>query len=90
MPSRASPALTRSLWSLSLGELSLFQRYLALSSRLVEVEAAHAELEAARLDLWLRRLTLDVTAEPGAEPLEQALRRRRSPARDTGWGVSSS
>src|SRR5437667_29041 len=64
--------LTRSLWSLSLGELVLFQRYLALSSRLVELEAAHAELEAARLDLWLRRLTLDLTAEPGAEPLEQA------------------
>src|SRR6058998_695005 len=64
--------LTRSLWSLSLGELVLFQRYLALSSRLVELEAAHAELEAARLDLWLRRLTLDLTAEPGAEPREQA------------------
>src|SRR6266571_418985 len=64
--------LTRSLWSLSLGELVFFQRYLALSSRLVELEAAHAELEAARLDLWLRRLTLDLTAEPGAEPLEQA------------------
>src|SRR5256712_2249805 len=71
-PSRASAALTRSLWSLSLGELGLFRRYLALSSRLVELEAAHAELEAARLDLWLRRLTLDLTAEPGAEPLEQA------------------
>ena len=67
-----SVALTRSLWSLSLGELGLFRRYLALSSRLVELEAAHAELEAARLDLWLRRLTLDLIAEPGAEPLEQA------------------
>lgn len=63
--------LTRSLWSLSLGELGLFQRYLALSSRLVELEAAHAQLEAARLDLWLRRLSLDLTAGPGAEPLEQ-------------------
>ena len=63
--------LTRSLWSLSLGELGLFQRYLALSSRLVELEAAHAELEAARLDLWLRRLSLDLAAAPGAEPLVQ-------------------
>lgn len=62
--------LTRSLWSLSLGELGLFQRYLALSSRLVELEATHAELEAARLDLWLRRLSLDLAAGSGAEPLE--------------------
>jgi hypothetical protein len=64
-------ALARGLWSLSLGELGLFQRYLALSSRVVELEAAHAELEAARLDLWLRRLMLGLTDEPGADALEQ-------------------
>src|SRR5260370_8029324 len=40
--------LVRGLWSLTLGELTLFQRYLPLSSRVVELEAAHAELEAAR------------------------------------------
>lgn len=49
-------ALARSLWGLTLGELFLFQRYLALSSRVVELEAAHAELESARLDLVLKRL----------------------------------
>ena len=63
-------ALARGLWSLSLGELGLFQRYLALSSRVVELEAARAELEAARLDLWLRRLRLGVTDQPGTDPLE--------------------
>jgi hypothetical protein len=62
--------LARGLWSLSLGELGLFQRYLALSSRVVELEAAYAELEAVRLELWLRRLTLDLAAEPRAEGLE--------------------
>src|SRR6059036_3033089 len=64
-------ALTRGLWSLSLGELGLFQRYLALSSRVVELEAVDAELEAARLDLWLRRLTLGLTEAPGADPIER-------------------
>lgn len=49
-------ALARSLWGLTLGELFLFQRYLALSTRVVELEAAHAELESARLDLVLKRL----------------------------------
>lgn len=59
-------ALARSLWGLTLGELFLFQRYLALSSRVVEREAAHAELESARLDLLLRRLRLGPTAEADA------------------------
>ena len=62
--------LARGLWSLSLGELGLFQHYLALSSRVVELEAVNAELEAARLDLWLRRLRLGVTDQPGTDPLE--------------------
>ena len=60
-------ALTRSLGGLTLGELLLFQRYLALSSRVVELEATHAELESARLDLLLRRLRLGLGAEPGAD-----------------------
>src|SRR5947207_768702 len=64
-------ALARGLWSLSLGELGLFRRYLALSSRVVELEAVDAELEAARLDLWLRRLTLRLTEAPGADPIER-------------------
>ena len=63
-----SQTLTRSLWSLSLGELLLFQRYLALSSRVLELEAAHAALESARLDLVLRRLQLRLSAGPDAEP----------------------
>ncbi len=58
--------LVRGLWSLTLGELTLFQRYLALSSRVVELEAAHAELEAARLELLLRKLRLGPAGEaPG-------------------------
>jgi hypothetical protein len=69
--SDAEQALARGLWSLSLGELGLFERYLALSSRVVELEAVHAELEAARLDLWLRRLTLGLTDEPGADPIAE-------------------
>lgn len=59
-------ALAQSLWGLTLGELLLFQRYLALSSRVVEVEAVHAELESARLDLLLRRLRLGPAAEADA------------------------
>lgn len=59
--------LVRGLWSLTPGELALFQRYLALSSRAVELEAAHAETESARLELLLRRLrlTLAGAAPPG-------------------------
>lgn len=68
--------LVRGLWSLTLGELTLFQRYLALSSRVVELEAAHAELEAARLELLLRKLRLGPAGEApgGAAIVGESLR----------------
>lgn len=66
-------ALTRSLYSLTLGELLIFRQFLALSSRVVELEATHAELESRRLDLALRRLGLELGSVPGAELVNQPL-----------------
>lgn len=44
---------------MSLGELLVFPRFLALSTRMVTLEATQSELERLRLDLRSRRITLE-------------------------------
>lgn len=45
--------------AMSLGELLVFRKFLALSTRKVTLEATQAELQRQRLDLRLRRLKLE-------------------------------
>lgn len=47
-----------SLYTMPLGELLVFQKFLALSTEKVTLEATQAELQRQRLDLRLRRLKL--------------------------------
>ena len=69
--------LIRSLYTMGLGGLVVFPRFLALSTRMVTLEATQAELEALRLDLRLRRLrgedqpplgTVQPVGLPAADP----------------------
>lgn len=47
------------LYRMTLGELLLFPRFLALSTRWVTLEATKSELERVRLNLRARRIALD-------------------------------
>jgi len=47
--------LRGSFYTMSLGELTLFPRFLALSTRVVTLEATQAELQLLRLELRFRR-----------------------------------
>ncbi len=67
-PSDPKGALINSLWSLSLRGLTVFRRYLALSTRVVTLEATQAELEGLRLDLRLRRMKGEGQPPPAGDP----------------------
>lgn len=62
--------LLQSLYTMSIGGLVLFPRFLALSTQVVTLEATQAELERIRLDLRWRRITLEKQSPPGT-PLIQ-------------------
>jgi hypothetical protein len=70
---RPDDALVATLWTMSLGELMLFPRFLALSTEVVKLEAVHAELESARLDLAVRRLGLPPGTAPGMALVDRPL-----------------
>lgn len=70
---RPQDALVATLWTMSLGELMLFPRLLALSTEVVKLEAVYAELESLRLDLAVRRLGLTPGTAPGMELIHRPL-----------------
>ena len=51
--------VVRSLYTFSLGELTVFQRLLPLSTRVATLQATRSELEAQRMDLRFRRFELE-------------------------------
>ena len=44
---------------MTLSELMIFPKFLALSTRWITLEAIRSELESLRLDLWVRRIALE-------------------------------
>lgn len=69
-PTDAREIIVRSLYTLSLGELAVFQRLLALSTRAVTLEATRSELDAQRMELRLRRFLLERESAEGAVALQ--------------------
>lgn len=71
-----SDLLRPTLQTMSLSELLVFHRFLALSTRWMTLEATRSELESARLDLWVRRLELEraLPGSAGVQTLALAVR----------------
>lgn len=65
--SRPNDLLIKSLYTMSLGELMAFHRFLAFSSRVATLEATQSELERLRLDLRFRGVALEQESPLPAE-----------------------
>lgn len=86
----ASEPIVAGLYTMTLGELLVFPRFLALSTRWITLDATRARLETLRLELWARRITLDretraagvvqpVRIQAGDAPVDPALVERPVP-----------
>ncbi len=67
----AKGLLVASLYTMTLGELLVFSRFLTLSTQWVTLEATTSELESLRLDLWLRRIALDRQSAQRTEVIQK-------------------
>ena len=89
--------IVASLYTMTLGELLVFPRFLALSTRWVTLEATRSELENLRLNLWVRRIALERGASRATggvqkirlsiSPLLSSRSPLLSPASRTSWAT---
>lgn len=67
----ANELIVTSLYTMNLGELLVFPRFLALSTRWLTLEATRSQLEQFRLDLWVRQIALDREASRGTQVVQK-------------------
>jgi hypothetical protein len=59
------------LYTMSVGQLLAFPKFLALSTRSLTLDATRSELESLRLGLWVRRIALEREASRGMQVVQK-------------------